>query len=121
MTQRVFLGEFEEIVLLAVARLALNAYGVSVWQTVEENSQRTVSIGSIYATLERLEQKGFISSRQGESTPERGGRAKRYFRIEAPGDQALNEAQAIRQRLTGGLPNCPLIAMYELSVIGGHA
>ncbi|BDI29438.1 hypothetical protein CCAX7_14890 [Capsulimonas corticalis] len=121
MTQRTFLGEFEEIVLLAVARLETSAYGVSIWQTVEEHAQRGVSVGSIYATLERLEQKGFISSRQGEATPERGGRAKRYFQIEATGEQALNEAQAIRQRLSAGAPAHSSAIANGVSIMGGRS
>jgi len=97
-----YLGEFEEIVLLTVARLGGNAYGVSIRQTVEEVAGRPTSIGAIYTTLERLEEKGFVSSRQGEPTPERGGRAKRYFTIEASGHQALAEAERVRRSLRGG-------------------
>lgn len=101
--KKLYLGEFEEIVLLAVMRLGSNAYGVTIRQTVEEVARRSTSIGAIYTTLERLEEKGFVSSRQGEATPERGGRAKRYFKIEASGVQALNKAEAIRSRLREGL------------------
>ncbi len=75
------LGEFEEIVLLTVARLGETAYSMTIRQTVEDGrASRPRSAPS--TTLERLEQKGFISSRLGEATPERGGRAKRYFKIE---------------------------------------
>lgn len=101
--KKLYLGEFEEIVLLAVLRLGSNAYGVTIRQTVEEVAGRPTSIGAIYTTLERLEQKGFVSSWQGESTPERGGRAKRYFKIEGAGMQALNEAELIRALLRTGL------------------
>jgi PadR family transcriptional regulator PadR len=98
-----YLGEFEELVLLAILRLRDNAYGMTIRQTVEEATGRSISIGAIYTTLERLEQKGFVSSRQGEPTPERGGRAKRYFKIEGTGMQALNEAQRVRELLRSGL------------------
>lgn len=101
--KRPYLGEFEEMVLLAVMRLGSNAYGVTIRQTVEEATGRTTSVGAIYTTLERLEQKGFVSSRQGEPTAERGGRAKRYFKIEGAGAQALNDAERTRDVLRGGL------------------
>jgi DNA-binding PadR family transcriptional regulator len=97
-----YLGEFEEIVLLTVAHLSSNAYGVTIRQTVEEVAGRQTSIGAIYTTLERLEQKGYVSSRQGEPTAQRGGRAKRYFQIEGAGRQALSEAQRIRDLLRSG-------------------
>ncbi len=96
-------GQFEEIVLLAVMRLGTNAYGVRIRQTVEEATGRMTSVGAIYTTLERLEQKGFVSSRQGDPTPERGGRAKRFFKIEGAGVQALNDVQRTRDLLRGGL------------------
>lgn len=98
-----FVQGFDEIVLLAVLKLGKNAYGVTIRHAVEDATQRATSIGAIYTTLERLEQKGFISSRQGESTPERGGRAKRYFNIEGAGIQALADADLARKRLAGGL------------------
>jgi PadR family transcriptional regulator PadR len=87
------LGRFEELVLLALVRLRENAYGVMIRREIAERTGRDVSFGAVYTTLERLERKGYVSSRVGEPTPERGGRAKRYFRIEAPGIRALNEAQ----------------------------
>lgn len=98
-----YLGEFEEIVLLAILRLRDNAYGMTIRQLVEEATGRSTSIGAIYTTLDRLEQKGFVSSRQGESTPERGGRAKKYFKVEGTGAQALNDAQHARDALRGNL------------------
>jgi PadR family transcriptional regulator, regulatory protein PadR len=98
-----YLGEFEEIVLLTVARLGQTAYGVTIRQTVEEVAERPTSIGAIYTTLERLEQKGFVSTRLGESTPERGGRAKRYFSVTGTGAQALADADRVRALLRSGL------------------
>jgi PadR family transcriptional regulator, regulatory protein PadR len=89
------LGRFEEIVLLALGRLRENdAYGVPIRREIAERTGRDVSFGAVYTTLERLERKGYVSSRVGDPTPERGGRAKRYFRIEAPGVRALIETRA---------------------------
>lgn len=103
MNPKTSLGNFEEIILLTLLRLGENAYGVTVRQTVEEVTGKPASIGAIYVTLERLEEKGYVSSRQGEATPERGGRAKRYFKIEGSGEAALREADRVRARLTQGM------------------
>jgi PadR family transcriptional regulator, regulatory protein PadR len=103
MAEKKYLGEFEEIVLLAIMRLRENAYGMTIRQTVEEATGRSTSIGAIYTTLDRLEEKGFVSSRQGEPTPERGGRAKKYFKIEGAGAQVVAEAERARSMLRGGL------------------
>jgi DNA-binding PadR family transcriptional regulator len=100
--QKDYLGNFEEIVLLAVLRLEEQAYGAKIRQTVAEALKKDVSIGAIYVTLDRLERKGYLKSWQGEATPERGGRAKRYFRIEGVGVRALNDTAAARNRLTEG-------------------
>lgn len=107
-----YLGEFEEIVLLAILRLGQNAYGVSVRQTIEQQAKRPTSIGAVYATAERLERKGYISSREGEKTAERGGRAKRYFEITGLGLRVLREAEQARRDL---MPNL----VFGLSPIGG--
>lgn len=107
MKSKDYLGQFEEIVILAVLRLGEQAYGVTIRQLIEESTERTTSIGAIYATLDRLERKGFVSSRQGETTRERGGRAKRYIRIEGAGVHALSVTNAARNRLTVGLTAVP--------------
>src|SRR5947209_16358916 len=108
------LGSFEEYVLFATLRLGEQAYGAKIRQTVEGATGRSVSIGAVYATLDRLERKGFIVSWQGEATPERGGRAKRYFRVEGSGMQALNETRAARNRLAEGVD-------LNLDPVGGAA
>lgn len=102
------LDKLEEYVMLALVRLGANAYGVTIRKEVGERTGRDISFATIYKVLDRLEQKGFVSSRLGESTPERGGRAKRLFRIEAPGERALNEERHAMNRLWAGvsLPNC---------------
>jgi PadR family transcriptional regulator PadR len=90
MPSRAYLGELEQIVLLALIRLGDHAYGVPVRQDIEK---RSISIGALYRTLERLEEKGFVSSTFGDPTPERGGRAKRFFRAEPPGLQVLRRTR----------------------------
>jgi DNA-binding PadR family transcriptional regulator len=97
-------GDLELLILLALIRLGPEAYGVSIAREIEEKRKRPVALGSIYAALDRLHAKGFVTSTLGEATPERGGRAKRYFRVTAAG---LREARAIRQALIGmwqGIP-----------------
>jgi PadR family transcriptional regulator PadR len=104
MSRGEFLGEFEHLVLLALMRLGDEAYGVTVRQEIESRTGREVSVGAIYATLDRLESKGLVSSWAGEPTAERGGRAKRHFEVTARGRSAVNRAQAALQRMTDGLP-----------------
>jgi len=103
-----FLGELEQVVLLAIARLGDNAYGVSIRQTIGETAGRTVTVGAVYATLERLERKGFVSSRLAEPTSERGGRAKRFFSIESRGKTALRNSLTSTRALLRGLDGRPV-------------
>jgi PadR family transcriptional regulator, regulatory protein PadR len=101
---RAYLGEFELMVLLAVIRLDENAYGVTISREIEQRSRREAALGSVYAALERLEEKKLVKSWLGERTPERGGRAKRYFNVTPHG---LREARAAQRGLTAlwrGLP-----------------
>lgn len=99
-----FLGEFEEVVLLAVINLGRShAYGVPIAEMIEEATGKSVSTGALYTALGRLEEKGFISSYMGEVTKERGGRAKKYYEIEAAGKQALKDSYQVRQKLTANL------------------
>ncbi|MGA8531784.1 MAG: helix-turn-helix transcriptional regulator [Acidobacteriaceae bacterium] len=97
MTQRGFLGEMEMMVLLALIRLGDEAYGVPVARELRAIRGREVALGSIYAALERLEAKGLVTSSLGEPTPERGGRARRFFRVTKEG---LRQVQATRRALT---------------------
>jgi DNA-binding PadR family transcriptional regulator len=98
-----YLGEFEHIVMLALVRLNDHAYGVSVRQEIEKRTGRDVSIGAIYATLDRLEAKGYVTSRLGDPTPERGGRSKRFFRVTARGVTAVNRTHEAIHSMTEGL------------------
>ena len=97
------LGPLEHIILLALARLDGTAHGTLVRREIEDRTGRDVSIGAVYATLERLEAKGYISSHTGEPTPERGGRAKRLFHIEAEGKRALQVSGKTIRSMTAGL------------------
>ena len=99
-----FLGGFELLVLLALIRLRDDAYGVPISEAIEESSGREVSLGSVYITLDRLERKGLVSSRLGESTAERGGRAKTYFRITAKGLREVRQMQRTLTALWRGVP-----------------
>ncbi len=103
MAGRDSLGEFEHLILLALLRLEDRAYGVTVRQEIELRTKRAVSIGAVYATLDRLERKGYVGSRQGDPTPERGGRAKRFFRVTSKGWLAVNRAQRALQKMSAGL------------------
>jgi PadR family transcriptional regulator PadR len=103
MTDRNFLGEFEHIAILALLRLTDHAYGVSVRQEIGERTGRDVSIGAIYATLDRLESKGYVKSHLGDPTPERGGRSKRFFRVTAKGMTAVNRTHDALRSMTEDL------------------
>jgi DNA-binding PadR family transcriptional regulator len=97
------LGEFEQIVLLAVLRLEDGAYGVSIREEIAQCTRRAPAPGALYTTLDRLERKGLLVSRFADPTPERGGRAKRYFKATAAGIKAVAQAQRSYQRLLDGL------------------
>ena len=104
MAKREFLGGFELLVLLALIRLGDNAYGVPISDAIEQSSGREVAIGSVYITLDRLAEKGLVSSRLGEPTAERGGRAKTYFRVTAKGLREVRQAQRTLTTLWTGVP-----------------
>src|ERR1700722_5889455 len=104
MAGRSYLGEFELMVTLAMIRLGDDAYGVPISHEIEQQTGREAALGSVYAALERLEQKGLVTSRLGESTAERGGRAKRYFHLTDAGLTAVREAQRALMSLWRGLP-----------------
>jgi PadR family transcriptional regulator PadR len=94
-----YLGEFEQIVLLSVARLGGEGYGVTIRQDIESQAGREVTIGAVYATLSRLEQKGLASSWEGDAEPKRGGRSRRHYRIEPAGVRALRAARGMMDRM----------------------
>jgi PadR family transcriptional regulator, regulatory protein PadR len=98
------LGEFEQSVLLAIAHLGTDAYGVTVRREIERRTQRAVAVGALYTALDRLERKGYVSSSMSDPTPERGGRSKRHFQLRAAGAHALRQARERMNRMWEGLP-----------------
>ncbi len=101
---REFLGQHELIVMLAVLRLGRDAYGVPIATEIADKTGREMLQGSVYAILERLEAKGLLVSELGEATPQRGGRAKRYFKLTAEGVRQVRDAQRALEALWGDLP-----------------
>jgi PadR family transcriptional regulator PadR len=98
-----YLGEFEQIVLLAVVRLGGKAYGVPIRGEIAQRGKRGTSVGALYSTLDRLEAKGYVQSRFADPTPERGGRSKRYFRVTAEGLEALANSKSVLDRMWKGI------------------
>lgn len=97
------LGPHEQLILLAILRIGEGAYGMTIRREVEQRTGRKLSIGSVYTTLERLQRKGYVRSRLGEPTMERGGRAKRHYRITASGERALRESHELLRSMSEGL------------------
>ncbi len=87
------IGGFEQMVLLAALRLQNGAYAVTIRQELEERAGRNVARGALYTVLERLESKGFLSSRMGDPSPERGGRSRRYYKVTTLGVNALKDSK----------------------------
>jgi DNA-binding PadR family transcriptional regulator len=106
MAERGYLGEFELMVMLALLRIGEPAYGIPIAVEIETSTGRDVVLGSIYATLERLQEKGLVTSELGEPTPERGGRAKRYF---TPTRKGRERVAATRDALTKLWHRLPLL------------
>lgn len=106
--RRTYLGEFEEVVLLMIAILDGQAYGVTVSQEIEQHTGRVVTFGAVHNTLIRLEEKGFVTSELGGATAERGGRRKRLFKVTALGKTALADIQQLRNKLWKLMPDSTL-------------
>lgn len=104
MTDRSYLGEFELMLLLTVIHLGQEAYGVPISRELELARGRGVSVGSVYAALERLEAKGLVESTLGDPTPERGGKAKRYFQITKEGLRQVRETHRVLTSLWRTIP-----------------
>ncbi|TXH27303.1 MAG: PadR family transcriptional regulator [Cyclobacteriaceae bacterium] len=96
---RTYLGELEELVLLTIAALGEEAYGVSIQQDLENRCNRNISIGALHSTITRLEEKGFLKSWVGGATQERGGRSKRFYEITQAGKKAVAESKSVRDEL----------------------
>ncbi len=97
------LGDFEQLVLLGVLRLGADAYGAAIRQEIHARSGRDVSINAVYTTLERLESKGFLRSRTGEPTAQRGGRRRKFYQLTPPGVAALKQAYRAFTAMADGL------------------
>ena len=97
------LGEFEQLVLLAIVHLRGEAYGIPIVEEIERRTGRSVARAAVYVALRRLEEKGFVSSWMSEPTPERGGKGRRCVRLEADGARALREARHAAERMWQGL------------------
>lgn len=106
------LGDFEQLLLFAILRLEENAYGVSIRREIEERAGRSVSAGAVYTGLERLESKGYLTSRIGDTTPARGGRRRKYYRLEPAGAAALREAWDEIRNMASGVTD-RLVALSE--------
>jgi DNA-binding PadR family transcriptional regulator len=104
------LGEFEEVVMLTVGILYNEAYGVSVKKEIEARLSRNVSVGALQTALKRLEDKGYLRSREGEATAERAGRPKKYFEITALGKRAMEHTKTTRDELWRAIPKVALQA-----------
>jgi PadR family transcriptional regulator PadR len=103
MPKGTYLGDFEQLVMLALLRLGEGAYGMTVRRELEETADRRVSLGAIYATLDRLEGKGLVTSFLGAPGNARRGRAKRFFRVRGPGVRALQASLAALDRMRKGI------------------
>ena len=112
------LGEFEIVVLMALMRLGDQAYGISIKAEIEDKTGRSVSIGAIYATLDRLHKKSLIGTRMGEATAARGGRAKKYFHIEAQGEQRVREAYKMLGNMAEGVISFQTQAFLTAKILG---
>src|SRR5688572_25086612 len=98
------LGEFEEIVMLTVGILYDEAYGVSIKKEIETRLKRGVSVGALQTALKRLEDKGYLKSRDGEATEERAGQTKKYFQITALGKRVMEHTKSTREELWNAIP-----------------
>ena len=103
MTKGTYLAEFEQVVLLALARIDGDAYGMTIYDEILSTTGRESSIPSVYVTLARIEEKGYVSSHTGDPTAKRGGRAKKYYRLEASGAEALRRSRTLLDRLWNGV------------------
>jgi DNA-binding PadR family transcriptional regulator len=99
-----YLGNFDLMLMLALLRLGDEAYGVTIAQELEQHTGREVVIASVYARLERLQERGLVTSILGDPTPERGGRAKRYFRITGAAIREIRDARRYLMNMWKGLP-----------------
>ncbi|HSR49702.1 MAG TPA: helix-turn-helix transcriptional regulator [Acidobacteriota bacterium] len=108
------LGSFEELVLLAVAHLGGRAYGMQVRREIERRSGRSTTIGAVYSTLDRMEEKDYLASRMAETARERRGRARKYYALQPGGARVLLRAQELRRQMWGELDTAALQSCVEV-------
>ena len=108
-----YLGEFEEIVMLTIAALQDDAYGLAIKRELEKETKRTIAISGVHASCNRLEDKGFLSSRFGEKSKKRGGKRKKIYEVSLKGQKALQEAYDLRQRLWNRIPD----SAFQIQII----
>jgi DNA-binding PadR family transcriptional regulator len=113
MSERSYLGELELMLLLAVIHLGEEAYGVPISRELEKYRRKDVAVGSVYAALERLEAKGLVTSSLGDPTPERGGKAKRFFRVTKEGLRQVHEMRRVLTRLWQTIPDTKMDVPQE--------
>ena len=97
------IGDFEQLILFALVRLGADAYGVSIRGDIEKRTGRTVSAGALYTALDRMEQRGLVASRLGDPTPQRGGKRKRLYTLQPPGERALARAYESLRLMANGV------------------
>jgi PadR family transcriptional regulator PadR len=97
------IGDFEQLILLALVRLDADAYGVSIRTEIEKRTGRTISAGALYTALDRMEKRGLVASRLGEPTPERGGKRKRLYTLQPAGERALARVYEALRLMAGGI------------------
>jgi len=119
-TKGYYLGEFEELVLISAASLLDDAYGVSIMNYIVDETGRVVNISAIHEVLKRLERKGYLKSKMGGATAERGGRRKRYFILTASGKKILEETMRQRIQLYKQVPNFSLKAIWHHNLQSGQ-
>ncbi|WKN40685.1 PadR family transcriptional regulator [Tunicatimonas pelagia] len=102
--RKTYIGELEEVALLTVALLYDQAYGVAITHEIKAQTERSISISAVHATLHRLSEKGFVNSQMGGATAERGGRRKRFFTVTPAGSRILHDIQQTREQLWQQIP-----------------
>jgi len=116
MSEQATLGQFEQLVLTAVLARSDNAYGVTIHESVSElTAPKSVALGAVYATLDRLEDKGLVTSWLSDPTPERGGRSKRHYRLEPAGERALRESALMAKRVCDQIEGVWGASVWNLS------
>lgn len=113
MSERSYLGEFELMLLLAIIHLGEEAYGVPISHVLEKHRGKVVAVGSVYAALDRLEAKGLVTSMLGDPTPERGGKAKRFFKMTKEGLRKVHQTRRVLTRLWLAIPDLKMDVPQE--------